>query len=89
MIDGYDYKLSDKKGKKLMVQVQNKTIYFGDTHYQHYKDRTGLLPASENHLDKKRREHYLARASKIKDKDNHLTAKDKTSPNYHAIKILW
>ena len=88
-IDKYDYFVSDKQSKKLYVIVNGKKIYFGDSNYQHYKDKTGLLAKSQNHLDEKRRASYLARASKIKDKSGALTANNPNSPNYHAIRILW
>lgn len=88
-IDKYEYFLSDKKDKKLYTIVEGKKIYFGDTSYQHYYDKTGLLAKSTNHLDEKRRKSYLARASKIKDKSGNLTSTNPSSPNYHAIKILW
>ena len=70
-----------------MVTVKDKgkekTIHFGDTKYQQYKDKTGLLPASSNHGSLKRRESYLKRAQGI----GHTS--DPTSANYHAINILW
>jgi hypothetical protein len=88
-IGKYEYFISDKPAKKLYALVEGKKIYFGDTSYEHFKDATGLLPKSQNHLDEKRRKSYLARASKIKDKSGNLTSTNPTSPNYHAIKILW
>lgn len=88
-IGKYEYFISDKAGKKLYALVEGKKVYFGDTKYDHYKDKTGLLPKSSNNLDEKRRASYLARASKIKDKNGNLTAKDEKSPNYHATRILW
>ena len=61
-IGKYEYEKSTKKGKKLMVKVNNKTIHFGNINYQHFKDKTGLLPKSLNHGDKKRRDNYLKRS---------------------------
>ena len=89
VIDGYRYWLSDKAGKKLKVLVDGKWIYFGDSKYQHYYDRTGLLDPSQNHNDKVRRTQYRARASKIVNKDGLLTVNDVNSANYHAYRILW
>ena len=83
IINGYDYKKSTKKDKKLMVVVNGKTIHFGDTAYEQYRDKTGLLPKSSNHNDDKRRQRYLKRARGIKGAD------DVNSANYHAINILW
>jgi hypothetical protein len=88
-INGYEYELSDNKNKKLKVIVNNKVIHFGQTGYSHYFDKTKLLNPELNHLDKDRRKRYLARASKIKDKNHNLTADDPDSPNYHSIRILW
>jgi hypothetical protein len=82
-VKGFDYQLSDKKGKKLMVTVKGKKIHFGDVNYEQYKDKTGLLPSSSNHGDKKRRDSYLKRARGIGN------SSDVTSANYHAINILW
>jgi hypothetical protein len=85
----FEYKKSTHKDKKLMVNVNDKWIHFGQKNYEHYFDKTHLLDPKLNHLDKKRREEYLARASGIKNKENKLTKDDITSPNYHAINILW
>jgi hypothetical protein len=88
-IDKYDYFVSDKKSKKLYAIVNGKKIYFGDANYQHYYDKSSILPKSSNHLDEKRKASYIARASKIKDKAGALTANNPNSPNYHALRILW
>jgi hypothetical protein len=88
-IGKYDYELSDKKDKKLKVYVNGKWIYFGATNYQHYNDKTGLLPKSESHHDEDRRRLYLVRAKGIKNKEGQLTKDDPNSANHHAIRILW
>ena len=88
-IGKYEYFISDKSNKKLYTIVEGKKIYFGDTKYKHFKDKTGLLPKSENHLDEIRKTSYIARASKIKDKSGALTANNPSSPNYHSLRILW
>lgn len=88
-IDGITYKLSDKPLKKLMAIIDNEKIYFGDIHYEHYYDRTKLLPLELNHRDKRRRENYLKRATKITDKNGNLTVNNIMSPNYHAVRVLW
>ncbi len=88
-IGKYEYFISDKPAKKLYVLVDGRKIYFGDTKYTHFKDATGLLPKSQNHGDEVRRKSYLARASKIKDKSGNLTSTNPSSPNYHALRILW
>ena len=88
VIEGYTYSLSTNKNKKLKVVVDGKTIHFGDTRYEHYFDKTGLLPKLQNHLDDKRRKAYLDRASKIKDSTG-LAMNNPKSANYHAVRILW
>jgi len=85
----YTYERSDNKNKKLKVIVDNKTIHFGDIRYEHFKDKTGLLPKRLNHGDQKRRKNYLNRAGGIRNKAGKLTSQDPSSPNYHAIRILW
>ena len=87
-INGLDYTKSTRKGKKLMVKVNNVIIHFGNVDYQHYKDKTGIW-SSLNHFDKKRRNNYLTRSAGITNKEGKLTKDDKTSPNYHSRKILW
>ena len=89
IIDGILYMKSDKPSKKLKAFVNNKWVYFGDVNYDNYYDKTLLLNGKYNHLDDKRRENYLKRASKIRDKNGNLTINDITSPNHHSIKILW
>jgi len=87
-IGGYTYKKSNVAGKKLAVVVNNKTINFGDSSMEHYKDKTGIWK-SKDHLDNKRRKSYLARSGGIKNKEGKLTKNDPNSPNYHSRKILW
>lgn len=80
----FTYYKSSRPGKKLMVEVDGKTIHFGDANMQHYKDRTGIW-SSKNHLDSRRRENYIKRhtggeGSKI------------NNPNqaaFHARYVLW
>jgi len=82
-INGYDYQISNKKGKKLMVVVQGKTINFGSSEHQHYFDKTGLLPKNLNHLDDKRRKNYLNRSKGLGNTEN------PNSANFHARTVLW
>jgi len=88
-IGKYEYKLSTAKNKKLMTEVNGKTIHFGQKGYEHFFDKTGLLPKSLNHNDPKRQKNYLSRSRGIKNKEGKLTANNPQSPNYHAIRILW
>ena len=85
----FDYEISNLPDRKLKVKVNNKTVHFGAAGYQHYHDRTGLLPVALNHGDEKRRKAYLARAGAIKLDNGKFAKDDITSPNYHAINILW
>tara|TARA_R110002033_G_scaffold119927_2_gene163223 strand:+ start:328 stop:600 length:273 start_codon:yes stop_codon:yes gene_type:complete len=87
-IGRYTYKKSTVPGKKLSVVVNNRTINFGDSSMQHYKDKTGIWK-SKDHLDEKRRKSYLARSGGIKRKDGTLTKNDPSSPNYHSRRVLW
>ena len=88
-IGRYNYVLSNKKGKKLMTEVNGKTIHFGDINMEHFKDKTGLLPKRLNHNDKTRRKNYLTRSAGIKNKKGKLTKDDPNSPNNHSRRILW
>ena len=87
-IGKYDYQKSTRKDKKLSVVVDNKTIHFGSSKMQHFKDKTGIWKELD-HNDKKRRDNYLKRSKAIKNKKGELTWKDPNSANYHSIRILW
>ena len=85
----FNYKKSTVPGKKLMVLLKGgRSIHFGDSSMQHYKDKTGIWK-SKDHLDEKRRKSYLARSGGIKRKDGTLTKNDPSSPNYHSRRVLW
>ena len=87
-IGKYNYEKSTRKDKKLMTEVNGKTIHFGDASMEQFKDKTGIW-SSKNHGDKKRQKSYLARAKGIKLKNGSLAWKNPMSPNYHSIRILW
>ena len=74
-----DFVKSWRKGKKWAVLYNDKWIHFGALGYQDYTQ----------HKDKKRRENYRARASKIKNKEGKLTFKNKNSANFWAYHLLW
>lgn len=88
MVDGLHYEISTRRDKKLQVWVHGRWVHFGQIGYQHYFDRTRLLPVKWNHRDAARRANYLARAGGIRAKGK-LAAHDISSPNYHAMRILW
>lgn len=74
-----DLKKSSKKNKKFVVVYNNKLIHFGDSRYEDFTQ----------HRDKKRQKNYLTRAKGIKNKHGELTHKDKNSPNFWSINLLW
>ena len=81
---------SANKNKKYAVVYNGKTINFGDSTAEQYKDSTGLgLYTSKDHLDPVRRKSYLARAKGIKNARGELTWKMKSSPNYYSVRFLW
>jgi hypothetical protein len=41
------------------------------------------------HKDRARRANYLARATKIRDKDGRYTYKNPLSPNFYSVNLLW
>ena len=84
----YDYQKSPVKNKKLRVKVGDKIIDFGDTRYEHFKDKTGIHK-NLDHNDEKRRKNYLTRTSNQKDGQGKLTKNNPLSANYHARRILW
>ena len=53
-IGKYNYEKSTKKGKKLQVVVDGKTIHFGNDKYQQYEDKTKIWK-SKDHKDEVRR----------------------------------
>lgn len=89
IINKLKYELSEKPNKKLKVFYNSKWIHFGDKRYDNYYDKTKLLEGKYDHLDEDRRRRYLSRATKIKDKNGELTYKNKNSPNYYSINLLW
>ena len=75
---------SQRKNKKFSVYVKGKDgkpklIHFGDSRYEDFTQ----------HKDKKRRESYRKRASKIKNKKGEYTYKLKDTPNYWSYNYLW
>ena len=79
---GVVFQKSNKKYKKYRaILPSHKEVYFRDTRYQQYKDRTPLkLYSNLDHNDPKRRELYYKR---------HPKDYDKYSAYYFAKKYLW
>lgn len=72
---------STRKFKKYMVKTPNGIIHFGDTRYEHFKDKIGLY-SSLDHNDPERRELYYKRHG-----ERNIT--DKNRAKYWSHKILW
>ena len=76
--ESLDY--STRKNNKYMATLPGgKKVHFGSTKYADY-----LI-----HKDKERRDKYLARATKIKNKQGELTYKNPESSNYWSVNLLW
>ena len=76
--ESLDY--SSRKNNKYMVKLPDgKKVHFGSPKYEDF-----LI-----HKDKERRDKYLSRATKIKNKNGELTYKNIESPNFWAINLLW
>ena len=80
--DGYIFKVSNRKNKKYDVYSASSGKYlvsFGDTRYEHFKDKIGFWK-KKDHGDIKRRELY---------KKRHNSNPKIGSAGYFALKYLW
>ena len=76
--ESLDY--STRKNKKYMVTLPGgKKVHFGSPKY----------PDFTIHKDKERRDKYLTRATRIKNKQGELTHSNPESSNYWSTKLLW
>ena len=76
--ESLDY--STRKNNKYMVILKSgKKVHFGSSKYEDYL----------THKDKERREKYLTRATKIKNKQGELTYIDPESANFWSVNLLW
>ena len=76
--ESLDY--STRKNNKYMVILpEGKKVHFGSPKYPDYL----------YHKDKERRDKYLSRATKIKNRQGDLTHELKESPNLWSSKLLW
>ena len=76
--ESLDY--SSRKNKKYMVKLPGgKKVHFGSPKYEDYT----------THKDKERRDKYLSRAMKIKNKKGELTYINPESSNFWSINLLW
>ena len=76
--ESLDYS-TGKNNKYVTTLPGGKKIHFGSSQYPDY-----LI-----HRDKERRERYLARAKKIKNKQGELTYTNPESSNFSSINLLW
>lgn len=83
-------KKSTRKDKKLMVDYNGKIIHFGalSGNYQHFYDKTRIYKHLD-HNDEERKKNYIARHSKIKNKNGEFVINDPSSSSYWAKWILW
>ena len=95
VVSGKEFKKLTKKAKKLGAESldystrknnkyvatlsSGKKIHFGSSQYPDY-----LI-----HKDKDRKERYLARAKKIKNKQGELTYTNPESSNFWSVNLLW
>ena len=76
--ESLDY--STRKNNKYMVTLKGgKKVHFASTKYADYL----------THKDKDRRDKYLARATKIKNKQGELTYNNPESTNFWSVHLLW
>ena len=76
--ESLDY--STRKNNKYMVTLpEGKKVHFGSPKYHDY-----LF-----HKDEERRDRYLSRATKIKNRQGELTHELIESPNFWSSKLLW
>ena len=76
--ESLDY--STRKNNKYMVTLpEGKKVHFGSPKYPDY-----LF-----HKDQERRDKYLSRATKIKNRQGDLTHEIKESPNFWSVNLLW
>ena len=76
--ESLDY--SSRKNNKYMVTLPSgKKVHFGSPKYEDYTI----------HKDKERRDKYLSRATKIKNKNGELTYTNPESSNYWSVHLLW
>ena len=73
------FDFSIRKNNKYVVEYNDKKIHFGSIKYDDYL----------THRDKERRDKYLARAKKIKNKQDELTWEKPESANFWRVRLLW
>jgi hypothetical protein len=81
---------STRKGKKYMATMEDgRTIHFGASDYEQYKDSTGIGKySSKNHGDSQRRQRYFSRHSGEQFKGRAIEKEFKKSNGKYTAKIL-
>ena len=75
--------IQDKKTKKV------RTIHFGASDYEQFKDRTPLkLYAYKNHYTRKRMQNYFSRHSGTRKRGQAIKMEKKKAKGYYNAKIL-
>lgn len=74
-----EFGISKRKNKKYFVIYKNKIIHFGDSRYKDFSQ----------HGNTERRRLYLARHTKIKNKQGEFVYKLKTSASFWSLNLLW
>jgi len=79
LLGGLNLKKSSRKNKRFMITYNDILIHFGDPNAITYYDKK----------DDIKRKAYIARHSKIKNKNNKYVINLKTSPSYWSARLLW
>ena len=79
-LDAESLDYSKRKNNKYVVKLAGgKKLHFGSSQYPDF-----LI-----HKDKERKDKYLARAKKIKNKKGELTYENPESANFWSVNLLW
>ena len=79
LLGATDMGISGNKNKRFYVKYNGKKINFGSNKGEAFID----------HQDTKKRKNWIARHSKIQDKDGNYVIKDKNSASFWAHRLLW
>jgi hypothetical protein len=87
-LDGYEFRRGTGYKKYDVFSGGKKIASFGDSRYEHYRDRIGLW-SRLNHGDEKRRKAYMSRHHPGQTREEALRTTPKTSAKYFSTKYLW
>ena len=77
-VESIDYS-TRKNNKYMVILTSGKKVHFGSSKYEDYL----------THKDKDKRDKYLSRATKIKNKQGELTYTNPESANFWSVNLLW